>query len=153
LIREGFSAEEIVDIISKDDFLSETEIKHRMKASLDELKFRESKVDVKISDYIEKHYKDDVLFYLPNHPCDSVIKVYINRILTFLGYEPEDISEGDMPFRIGTLRGFDVPVYPAVEKTLGLDKCVRRYYPNKHLWNELYLDFREFMRLYISSIC
>lgn len=80
------------------------------------------------------------------------MKVYIDRILEFLGYEPEEISEADMILNFGTLKGQDVPIYPAVKRVLGLKKCERKYYPNRYLCEELVLDFGEFIMKYIISI-
>lgn len=152
MLRKNYSAEKIISIISKEDFISETEIRNGVENSLDELKNRETTVDVKISDYIEMHYKEEQLFYSPNHPCEQLMKVYIDRILEVLGYEPEEISDADRILNFGTLKGQDIPIYPAVKKVLGLRKSERKYYPNRYLCEELLLDFRAFMIGYIESI-
>lgn len=152
MLQENYSEEEIISEISKEDFISELEIRNGVLKSLQELKHREVEVDVKISDYIEKHYKEEQLFYSPNHPCEELMKVYIDRILEFLGYEPEEMSSADRILNFGTLKGQDIPIYPAVKKVLGLEKCERKYYPNRYLCEGLLLDFREFMVKYIASV-
>lgn len=133
MLQENYSSEKIFSTIFQEDFISEAEIMDGVSKSLNELKTRESAVDVKISDFIETHYKEEQLFYSPNHPCERLMKVYIDRILEFLGYEPEEISDADMILNFGTLKGQDIPIYPAVKKVLGLKKCEKKYYPNRYL--------------------
>ena len=71
---------------------------------------------------------------------------YINRILEFLGYQRKAFDVGGE----NSLKGQDIPVYPAVVKALGLKSIQEKYYPN--IWREkdILLDIREFFELYIQ---
>lgn len=50
---------------------------------------REKEWDVKISDYIFANYKDDKLFYDPNHISDVLVREIAIRTLKVLGYNGE----------------------------------------------------------------
>lgn len=152
MLDKNVGIHEVISRISKDDFISETEVMSQVEQSFCNLENREDGVDIKISDYIKQHYREEQLFYSPNHPCERLMKIYIDRILEFLGYIPEEISEADRSLNVGTLKGQDIPIYPAVIKILGLKKYEKRYYPNRYLIENLALDFKEFAMKYIASI-
>ena len=57
LVQEGYSVDEIIRIVSADDFLTEQEVDDCCNRSLEELKRKEQIVDVKIYDYIRDHPK------------------------------------------------------------------------------------------------
>ena len=152
MVNKNFSIEQIISVISEEDFISKKEILKRIRESFNELKTREAMVDIKISDYIEKYYKEEQLFYSPNHPSWRVLSEYINRIVAFLGYEHEEISEADVALNIGTLKGVDIPIYPAVKKVIGLKKYEKKYYPNRFICEDLYLNFHDFMIKYLTYV-
>ena len=66
--------------------------------------------------------------------------------------ERKGISVVDFALRGGTLKGQDIPLYPAVIKKLGLKKYEKSYYPNRYLCSELLLDFEEFVEMYMEAL-
>lgn len=151
LIEKEKNYVDIIDIVGKDDFISDFEIENCCEKSFCELRLREKEVDVKIVDYIEAHYKEEQLFYSFNHPNEHLLIEYSNRILQYLGFQKNDIDIVDFLLQFGTLKGQDIPVYPTVVKKLGLKKYEKVYYPNRFLFSEMILDFQEYIKMYIET--
>lgn len=149
LLKENKTEDEIIRIITTDDFIDKESVYNRVKESFDEIKRREEEVDITISDYIEQYYTEEQLFYSRNHPNEKVILEYTNRIVEYLGYEREDYSHTDFFLKCSTLKGQDVPIYPSVIKILGLKKFESKYYPNRYIFPDRLYDFEEFQRKYI----
>jgi len=82
--------------------------------SLDELKHRDQKTDVKIFDFISQHYRFQRLFWTFNHPSTEVLKRVASQILKFLGLK-NDIA--DIPFS-ELLDGTIYPILPATNLAL-----------------------------------
>lgn len=150
--RTNEEIEEFLARCSSENFLSEAEIKKICEDSLNELKIREKDVDVKIGDYIEKNYMKEQLFYSVNHPNHHVMYEYANRILNYLGYNSlPKISEMDLYMLFGTLKGQDIPIYPAVVKALNLKKVETLFYPNRYMITKYPLDFISYQKEYIKN--
>ncbi len=116
LVEKGTSTEAIVKILNDVDLFSIEELEENVENSLCELRKREEKCDVVISDIIENQYKNNYLFYSPSHPTNYCLKFLVQRILKRLCFENIDISlEG--------LRENDrveMFIYPSVKNKLGL---------------------------------
>ncbi|MCH2154699.1 MAG: WcbI family polysaccharide biosynthesis putative acetyltransferase [Opitutales bacterium] len=52
--------------------------------SLQDLRSREREADVKISDYIEAHWKNKLLFYTFNHPTNELLVEYVYRLAGYI---------------------------------------------------------------------
>ena len=154
LLEEGKSVEEIAQIVSSEDFLGDDEIKAGCKRSIQELHQREKMADVKICDYIETrmYTGGGQMFFSTNHPQNSLLYEYTNRILQHLGYPSlPEISEEDMNIQFGTLKGQDIPIYPSVIQCLGITGK-QAYFPNRYLWQDYLLDFQSYIKEYIKYV-
>lgn len=118
MVFQGQAKNEILEQITKEDFISSKEIYETVQKSLWELEEREKNVDVIISDYIIENYDKKQLFYSFNHPVNTVLIEYARRILRFLGYEDLEIDESVVYLKAGCLKGTDIPIYPSVLKIL-----------------------------------
>ncbi|GFD91214.1 hypothetical protein KUL152_34400 [Tenacibaculum sp. KUL152] len=63
------------------------------KTSIDELKRREEECDVIVSDYIEKNWRNDILFYSINHPKTVVLSHIASQILKLLNQSTSDVHD------------------------------------------------------------
>lgn len=151
MISDGMKTDDIVEVSNSKDMLSEDEINSYIFESFNELRKREKGVDIGISDYLECSYKDEQLFYSPNHPCKKVLEEYVNRILNYIGYDRIEISESDFDICCSTLKGQDIPIYPCVANKIKLKKYEKSFYPNRYLDSNLRLDFCDYIRLYIQT--
>lgn len=150
MVKHGLSEEDIIKRISRIDFIEPRLIRSTIKHSLSELRKRELDVDVIISDYIAKYYDKQQLFYSFNHPTNSVLIEYAKRIIKYLNLKNTKIDETAVYVRADTLRGVDIPIYPAVQKELkSMRGGVKLYFINRYIDPELLVDFKEYYRKYI----
>lgn len=156
LIREGLNDKEILEVISKDDFLSPKEIEKAYDEGLISLQESECELDVKMFDYIYEHGREEQLFYSIEHPNRKVMVEWANRILAFLyPFGEIDLNEQyekeDFILKTSTLKTRDYPVYSSVVKQLGLQRYEKRFIMCKGSgFNEL-LTFDEYMRILIQN--
>ncbi len=106
------------EYLYSDDCISGNYIIKNLKDTLAELRRREETCDVVISDWIEQNYKDKYLFFVPSHPTNIVLYTLAKRILEKLGIETKNFTylEGK-----NENNKFEMPIYPIVAKTLGLN--------------------------------
>ncbi|GEA12740.1 hypothetical protein KUL49_31150 [Alteromonas sp. KUL49] len=83
------------------------------KNSLEELKNRELSCDVTVSDYIEKHWREEILFFSMNHPKRKVLNHIASQVLSRIGQSSTDVR-GDYEHLDNTR----LPVYQSVKDVL-----------------------------------
>lgn len=147
LVAKGKTFDEVLDIISGEVF-SKEEIQEHINRSFYNLKIREDKTDVIISDYIEKNYKGKALFWSPNHPINDVIFECTVRILNKLGINKATILRDEVDMR-NTLKGEDIPIYPVVARFLEIDILGNSYFPNRYIEYKSY-DFLAYYKLFYN---
>jgi hypothetical protein len=117
LIHEGKSNAEIAACLSDESFYSAQEVKANLDGTLNELTRRDREVDIPVADFIERHYKDEWLFYTVNHPAPSVIRHLAIAILAKLGMKAEQISG----ISLDSMFTRQIhPIYPSVIQYLNL---------------------------------
>ena len=92
------------------------------------MKRREQKLDVKISDFIEKNMIGNLLFFTFNHPKSIVLLELMNGILDILGEKRIQTSEEFLRDYLGVLK---YPVYISVQRFFNLDIPICLVYKNK----------------------
>lgn len=126
--KKKYTVRQIEESILKDEIWSEEEIKSNFECQMAKLRKREEACDICISDYIERNYKDKLLFYEPFHPTEDVIVEKGRRILKLLSIETDEeiiLSR--------TMDAMEMPIYGCVKKALGLEfkqKILRRNMSN-----------------------
>lgn len=150
MLIQGQGEKEILEKITKADFIPSEEIHNFAKKSLAELKEREKDVDVVISDYIMENYDKRQLFYSFNHPVNLVLIEYAKRILNFLGYPEPDVDEAVVYLKADCLKGTDIPIYPSVLQALQIKEYEKSYFLNRYIEPEILVDFETYCRKYIE---
>ena len=150
MLSSGMRHDMIKAEVMREDFISADEVLMVALSSLKELAEREKDADVKITDYIIHHYREEQLFYTASHPSEKLLMEYAARIMAYLGYSDGRISITDVYMSCGLLKVPGAPVYPSVIRALGLKKYERRYYLNKVMVNQP-LTFEEHIDLYIAD--
>ncbi|MEG3766279.1 WcbI family polysaccharide biosynthesis putative acetyltransferase [Alteromonas sp. 14N.309.X.WAT.G.H12] len=107
------AVERSVEAYHDDTFYSEDYLLTNAEKSLQELRSRELACDVSISDFIQTHWRSEVLFYSMNHPNRRVLTHLASKILSAL--EMPDIV---FPGKFEHLSNTQLPLYQAVNKTL-----------------------------------
>lgn len=149
LIQE-LGKKEILEKVTKADFIPSEEIRNLAQKSLTELKEREKDVDVIISDYIIENYDKRQLFYSFNHPINTVLIEYAKRILSFLGYPEPGVDEAAVYLKAGCLKGTDIPIYPSVLQALQIKEYEKSYFLNRYIEPEILVDFKTYCKKYIE---
>lgn len=126
---DKMSPEEIAEKLNSDDFYSKDFVEKNAEDSINELKEREKKCDISISDVIEQNYRKQLLFYSQNHPNSFLVEILLKRIFAFTNDNYEDFD----PKKAYELSGRQLPIYPSVKKALKL----QFEYDKFKWWNSL----------------
>ena len=151
MLSSGMQHDMIKAESMRENLISADEVLMTALSSLRELAEREKEADIKITDYIIEHYREERLFYSPNHPSEKLLLEYAARIMTYLGYSDNRISITDMYISCGSLKEQDIPVYPSVIKTLGLKKYEKKFHLNRVSPANVLVTFEEYIDLYIED--
>ena len=116
---DKYSVDQIYTRISTRDFIPSEEILQNYKDTIQELKIREQICDVTISDFIEKNYKENLLFYVPNHPKNIVLSELCHRIAEKIGDLNLQLLDMDIEKAYDN-NGRELPIYPCVKEVLEL---------------------------------
>lgn len=146
-LMDDFSKDYIAQKLSDLDFYTKSQCENNVLDSINELKLREEKCDVIISDYILENYKYIRLFYTNNHPFNFVLKELLIRAYKTIDIDVKDID-------VGCIRendGREQFVYPSVVKNLNLTWAVDKkvFFYNKSVKNEP-SDMYDYVSAYID---
>jgi hypothetical protein len=146
LLNQGYRKEQILAILSDENFYSSQDMKKILDDSIADLKRREADVDIPVVDFIELYFRDAQLFYTINHPTYHIMRYVAVRILERLGIPGVEIAH----LIVHDLDDIIHPIYPSVIKHLNLSfiKAGDRRY---RIGNSFY-TFREFMAHYIDHV-
>lgn len=139
----GGAAEKALD----ENLFSKEEVEENLNNTFYELRRREKKCDIIISDFIEENYKREYLFYTPSHPTNICMRELANRVLKCLGYELLNSIEG-----VPANDGVEMFIYPAVKKKLGLSFQKEKFSLFKHEKDCSELNFAKYYEQY-SNYC
>lgn len=90
LLSNGLNKSEILDLFYKNKI--DWEYKKRFEYSIQILKNKESITDMKISNFIEKNFKNQLLFLIPQHPTSIIFLNLANQVLEKLNMKKLDES-------------------------------------------------------------
>ena len=154
LFDKGKTVAETINIIQKEDFYQPQYIFDNLAETLDELRRRETELDLNISDFIAQNYQQQKLFHTINHPGAVLLNYLADRILELLELP---VSKQNPDYEVLDFTAF--PIYPSVAKALKLDFTIKPQYRIKgeilslqqavELFFDFYQDNRELVRLNI----
>ncbi|WP_285164759.1 WcbI family polysaccharide biosynthesis putative acetyltransferase [Shewanella goraebulensis] len=104
--------------INDPTYYSEQFINKNAADSLTELKRREEKLDIRLSDFIEQHWKEELLFFSMNHPSRTVLNELTRRVITKLSLEENAIIG-----KFQHLNESSLPIYASVLKHIKVKNC------------------------------
>ncbi|WEG10998.1 WcbI family polysaccharide biosynthesis putative acetyltransferase [Pullulanibacillus sp. KACC 23026] len=117
LLRQGKCDEDIISIVSDENFYTFEELQKNVQLSLNELKKRSNDLDVTLDDFIERYYKNVHLFFTVNHPNFPIIRYVSKKILAKLGLPADELTN---VVHHTDFRRYILPIYPSVMKHLNL---------------------------------
>lgn len=121
--------------VSNPDLLDKKFVLNNFNHSINSLKKREENLNIHISDFIKNNWRNQQLFFTINHPSLSILLIIIQRIMSHLGLEYEDIN-----WKWEPLQTTVSPIYPYVLKQLSLTK------PEKITQNKSTYTLEEYLR-------
>jgi hypothetical protein len=149
-IHEAFSqrmnTSEAVDYLLRTDLYNDEFVQSNLSLTFDELVKREKSCDIVISDFIREHFRDQYLFYTPNHPTELISLEMANRIIMRLGISGNMDTEG-----LVKNDNFQMLIYPSIKHHLNLCFIKESFFFNKRLF-PLALDYPEYFGAY-KALC
>ncbi|MCH5249313.1 MAG: hypothetical protein J1E98_05255 [Lachnospiraceae bacterium] len=146
LLLEGMSEDEIIEKINEDSLLSHDEIINNFNGYIEKIRTREENCDVKISQFILKHYHEEKIFYDIGHPTNMVMEEMYRQICNIIGINAE------LAYPVNyKMDGFEDPILLCVKEALKLqygdseirlsDNCYRlsdcmdlKEYVKEYIW-------------------
>ncbi len=156
MIEEGKDVEEIVSLLTSDDFYTKEEIDRHIEMMLRVTEYQENECDIKIASYIKDNYQKRMLFRDMTHMQTDLVWEMITRIMEYLGMDTTEIKEmrEDENSPVNQMHinhCTEIPVYPSVAKHLGLEWCDRDTLFIVTAYNGVRkMTFEEYIRLYFS---
>jgi hypothetical protein len=84
LKSQGYSLNDVLRMFSNNEI--DFDYENRFNKSIEILKTKEEKCQVKVSEFIVKHVRSVKLFFTQNHPTTCVLAHIANQVLSILGY-------------------------------------------------------------------
>lgn len=154
LFDQGKTVTEAIEIIEQVDFYQAEYVLDNFKTTLQELRDRETELDITISDFIEQNYQKEKLFHTFNHPGVAVLSYLADRILELLELPVQTHS-----LQAEVLDFTAFPIYLSVARLLALDFPISSQYSIKgeiltvknavKLFFDFYSDNQELVKLNI----
>lgn len=146
LLQQGLSKEEIISIISDENFYTSEELLPILDEALKDLSNRESDTDIQIVDFIKERYRYMHLFCTINHPKPHLICFLAMKMLDKLGIPNEEI----LHYFHDEFDSLIHPIYPSVAKHLKLSFAQQDQPHFSHL--HVPLTFRQYYDKYIDYL-
>ena len=143
--------DEVIDFCNRPDLYDEKFLANFFSWTINQLQYREEEnaVDIKISDYIVEHYKNQKLFADSNHPYPPLYSHILNQIFDIINSRfdcyPSLTTEKLSSINHG--HGHQFAIYPSVLKKLNLDFSEN----NDYVFNGEIISKKDFIeRLFIT---
>lgn len=158
MIREGKTADEVVEELTSDNFYSEEQVLMHIDTVLRTLEYAEDGCDIKISQYIRENYRKKMLYWDMAHPAPSMVWEIIRQILDVMQIKMSAEEQAQIKENKIIVPKYDrhctvIPVYPCVARRMGLEWWQEDMQYDVTFYNGVKrLTFEEYIRSYYS-IC
>lgn len=178
MIINDKSDDEIIKEITSPKYYHKEDLITSTKKELELFKNREQNIDIKMHDYLEKNWKNYLLFATSNHPTRKVMIEFSIRILNKLGIYKTEINCSGDEIQEPMPSDWRYLIYPSVLNELGINRELEYTFkailsqeelkvipdhiliPGESLsmmQNNLYLvnikgDFETYMKIYVRCV-
>lgn len=137
-VKNGYSIKQIYDEYKKSYYFSKERIQKALEEFILKVQEREQEWDIKISGFLMEKYKDEQLFFDPNHPTPVVISYISEELLKCLGIKNYTDLGDYQPWRMDT---YEMPICESVRRALNLSYQTAeiRNTGNKLIQDSMYL--------------
>ncbi|WP_028544684.1 WcbI family polysaccharide biosynthesis putative acetyltransferase [Paenibacillus taiwanensis] len=145
MLREGKSRQEIMKIVSDEDFYTEAELEGLYADFMYNFRIREIGLDIPIAPFIDSYYQQLHLFSTICHPRTDIIRAIAKNILQAIGIPPHEVA----PYvNGGDFTDLISPIYPSVIKHLKLQFAIGD--APIYALDYTRLNFEQYMHRYIT---
>ena len=119
LICEGAeikSSEEMVELISREDYFNRETLKQNIEAELRDFELREESIEIKMGDFLRQNYDKFLMFVTDMHPTRRVLEEFARRILKRLCISDMEIECGREEIQPPMPKDMAFVIYPSVLK-------------------------------------
>lgn len=144
-VENNMNKQEIIDYCKSQAAISIQEIHNTFNKCIEKIMLREKNWNIKVSDFIKDNYQKYKLFYDNGHPTNIVLQYICNELLLLLGLDKTIIDSTYI-----CLDTHEVPIYPIVKETLGLEydeRYIRKSCNAKKLAGKM--TFEEYISEYL----
>lgn len=144
----GCNIDEIKKNYIDENFYLNRDLENKFNIFIDKIRLREKDWDIKVSEFILKNYKDNQLFYDPNHPTVYFFRYIVKECLNILQV-PFDENEINK-IEITPFETYEMPICASVKAYFKMtypNKMLREY--GIKLKNEE-MDLDSYIRQYIA---
>lgn len=147
---------DIMDKVCDIDFIAPEVLDNLFLNDFAEMERRDELVDVRITDFLKKWAKKEILFYSVNHPKNIVFNELVKRLLVYLGYyssvEEVEFKNEKILDEEKTLKISCEAIYPSVCKYIyGELKEIEFNMPGTLKFDEC-IDFTTYVKYYVACI-
>lgn len=156
MIKEGKSVEDVLKILSAEDYYSEEQVQRHMEMIMRTLEYEELESDIKIASYIKENYQKTMLYKDMVHMQVDMAWEVVKRLLEYLEM---DTTELETVRKDVETRGYqeiarhatEIPVYPSVAKHMGLEWCKEKTLYEVTFYNGTRkMTFEEYVKTYYA---
>ena len=117
LYAKGTSFKEILSVYNNPETFADYDFSGQFDLFIDKVRKREKDWDIKVSDFILENYKDNYLFYDPNHPTNFFMEYVVRELLKLFGITNPSFE----CFKSSCMDSFEMPLYNSMVKYLFLN--------------------------------
>lgn len=156
MIEEGKDVEEIITVLTGDNFYTEEQVERHINTMLRMLEYEEDKCDIKIASYIRSNFKKKMLYRDMAHMHTCLVCEMVRAVLRYLGLGTDEVDKMEQLKDNPTIQEYEthcteVPIYPSVAKYLGLEWWDKDIKYDVRFYNGIKkITFEEYIRRYYS---
>lgn len=151
LIDEGRSTDEIMRLISRDDFFDSNRVMENHFNCIKRAKITDRLSDIKMSDFVEKNYNLMKLYCDRGHFHENLLREYVRRILQFFSDEESEKRLLSLDISAITQNVNELPIYPSTAKILNLEWIDKNTLYRQRRYDGIRLvTFEEYMEDFIE---
>lgn len=154
MIKQGKSDEEIISILLQEDYYDEEKVEAFFTHSLVLMKMEEQDCTIKIGDFIEKNFRNELLYYSWTHPVIKVLAEVARRILAEFSVMDMDVEKCMLEDSFFKLDSGEELLYPSVAIRIGVQDNLRerKINPGCDYKGVKKLTAMEYIKAYIQSM-
>lgn len=148
MIQRGVPFEQVIDEYLALDIAKATHLTRLQEISIDRQRQRDKQTDISVADFIEERFREEQLFFTPDHPSLTMFAFVARQVFSCLGVNDGLVKEALASVYYSPFPQTEAPVHPGVASHFGLkwanEETLYRF------WDEGTYTFKEFVSNYLN---